>query len=85
MVGREIDGLISGKKCGRRVAQTPGVGPVGASLLVMKTPEPGAFRSARHVAAWPSLTRKIIHLLTKSGSRRAEYRVSGGWRASIFH
>ena len=42
----------------RRLAQVPGIGPVGASLLVMKTPAPDMFRSARHFAAWLGLTPK---------------------------
>jgi transposase len=42
----------------RRLARIPGVGPIGASMLVMKTPTPEAFRSARHFAAWLGLTPK---------------------------
>jgi len=42
----------------RRLAQIPGVGPIGASLLVMKTPNPEAFPSGRHFAAWIGLTPK---------------------------
>jgi len=45
-------------ECSRRLARIPGVGPIGASMLVMKTPAPGAFRSARHFAAWLGLTPK---------------------------
>ncbi len=40
------------------LAEIPGVGPIGASLLVMKTPVPKAFRSGRHFAAWLGLTPK---------------------------
>ena len=42
----------------RRLAQIPGIGPVGAPELIMKTPDPGAFTSARHFAAWVGLTPK---------------------------
>jgi transposase len=42
----------------RRLAQIPGVGPIGASALVMKTPDPRAFPSGRHFAAWLGLTPK---------------------------
>jgi transposase len=42
----------------RRLAWIPGVGPIIASLLVMKTPDPGAFRSGRQFAAWIGLTPK---------------------------
>jgi transposase len=45
-------------ECSRRLAKIPGVGPIGASMLVMKTPSPEAFRSARHFAAWLGLTPK---------------------------
>jgi transposase len=43
---------------GRRLAQIPSVGPVIATMLVMKTPDPAAFRSGRHFAAWLGLTPK---------------------------
>jgi transposase len=42
----------------RRVAKIPGIGPVGATTLVMKTTNPRAFPSARHFAAWIGLTPK---------------------------
>jgi len=42
----------------RRLARIPGVGPVIASLLAMKTPDPHAFRSGRLYAAWLGLTPK---------------------------
>jgi transposase len=42
----------------RRLAKIPGVGPIGATALVMKTPDPGAFASGRHFAAWLGLTPK---------------------------
>jgi transposase len=44
--------------CSRRLAQIPGVGPVSATTLVMKTPDPHAFTSGRHFAAWLGLTPK---------------------------
>jgi len=42
----------------RRLARIPGVGPIGATALVMKTPDPRAFPSGRHFAAWLGLTPK---------------------------
>jgi transposase len=42
----------------RRLAQIPGVGPIGAVMLSLKTPDPMSFRSARHFAAWIGLTPK---------------------------
>ena len=43
---------------GRRLAQIPGIGPIIATTLVMKTPDPHAFQSGRHFAAWLGLTPK---------------------------
>jgi transposase len=45
-------------ECSRRLAQIPGVGPIGASLLMMKTPGPELFKSGRHFSAWIGLTPK---------------------------
>ena len=42
----------------QRLTQIPGVGPIGATMLSLKTPDPGGFRSARHFAAWIGLTPK---------------------------
>jgi len=42
----------------RRLVRIPSVGPIIASLLTMKTPDPHAFRSGRHFAAWIGLTPK---------------------------
>jgi transposase len=45
-------------ECSRRLAKIPSVGPIGAVLLRMKTPDPGQFRSGRQFAAWIGLTPK---------------------------
>jgi transposase len=42
----------------RRLAQIPSIGPIIATSLVMKTPDPHAFRSGRLFAAWLGLTPK---------------------------
>jgi len=42
----------------RRLAEIPGVGPITAAALVMKAPDPHAFRSGRLFAAWLGLTPK---------------------------
>jgi len=47
-----------GNECSRHLAEIPGVGPIGATMLVMKTPDPKAFRSGRYFAAWIGLTAK---------------------------
>ena len=43
-------------ECSQRLARIPGVGPIGASLLMMKTPDPRLFKSGRDFAAWIGLT-----------------------------
>lgn len=45
-------------ECSRRLNKIPGVGPVGAALLLMKTPDPTLFRSGRQFSAWLGLTPK---------------------------
>jgi transposase len=47
-----------GNELSQRLARIPSVGPVIASLLVMKVPDPHAFRSGRQFAAWLGLTPK---------------------------
>jgi transposase len=42
----------------QRLAQMPGIGTIGATMLALKTPDPHGFRSARHFAAWIGLTPK---------------------------
>jgi transposase len=42
----------------RRLAKIPGVGPIDATALVMKAPDPHLFPSGRHFAAWIGLTPK---------------------------
>jgi transposase len=42
----------------QRLMQVPGIGPIAAALLVMKVPDPHAFRSGRDFAAWLGLTPK---------------------------
>ena len=56
----EVDAQLMARhradECSRRLAKIPGVGPVGAMLLRMKTPAPELFRSGRQFAAWIGLT-----------------------------
>ncbi len=42
----------------QRLAQIPGVGLIGSSLLVMKAPDPQSFKCGRDFAAWLGLTPK---------------------------
>jgi len=45
-------------ECSQRLAKIPGVGPIGAVLLRMKTPKPELFQSGRQFAARIGLTPK---------------------------
>jgi transposase len=45
-------------ECSRRLVKIPSVGPIGAALLRMKTPDPTQFESGRQFAAWIGLTPK---------------------------
>jgi transposase len=53
----------------RRLADIPGVGPLIASLLVMKTPDSQAFRSGRDYAAWLGLTPRDYSTARKCAAR----------------
>jgi transposase len=64
-IGRQIEKLDArlmalhrGNEVSRRLVAIPTVGPIGACLLAMKTPDPKAFRSGRDFAAWIGLTPK---------------------------
>ena len=47
-----------GNELSRRLAEIPSVGPIGATLAVMKVANPHAFRSARDFSAWLGMTPK---------------------------
>jgi transposase len=59
---KRIDGKLMawhrGNETSRRLVKIPGVGPIAATALVMKTTDPHAFRSGRQFAAWLGLTPK---------------------------
>ncbi len=57
-IEEKLMALHRSDECSKRLADIPGVGPVGASLLMMKTPDPGMFKSGRDFAAWIGLTPK---------------------------
>ena len=78
----EVDAQLMARhrvdECSQRLAKIPGVGPVGAMLLRMKTPEPGLFRSGRQFAAWIGLTprdhstagKARLGIITRAGDER---------------
>ncbi len=47
-----------GNPLSRCLTKIPAIGPIGASLLVMKAPDPKVFKSGRHFSAWIGLTPK---------------------------
>jgi transposase len=55
---RQLVAWHRGNECSRRLAAIPGVGPILATALTMKVPDPSLFRSGRHFAAWLGLTPK---------------------------
>jgi transposase len=57
-VDEKLMALHRADECSKRLAEIPGVGPIGASLLMMKTPDPRMFKSGRDFAAWIGLTPK---------------------------
>lgn len=57
-IDKKLMKLHRADECSKRLAEIPGVGPIGASLLMMKTPNPKMFKSGRDFAAWIGLTPK---------------------------
>lgn len=54
----EIRKMHRANAMSRLLASQPGIGPIGALKFALKVPDPGAFRSARHFAAWVGITPK---------------------------
>jgi transposase len=75
----------------RRLAEIPGIGPIGASALVMKAPDPKAFASGRDFAAWMGLTPKDhstggktrLGKITRAGDERLRSLLVAGATAVI--
>jgi transposase len=75
----------------RRLARIPSIGPIGATALVMKTPDPRAFPSGRHFAAWLGLTPKDhstagktrLGKITRAGDERLRSLLVAGATAVI--
>jgi len=94
---KEIDGKLlawhRADECSRRLAQIPGVGPIGASMIVTKTPAPEGFRSGRHFAAWLGLTPKDhstagkvrLGVITRAGDEALRSVLVAGATAVIHH
>jgi transposase len=75
----------------RRLATIPGIGPIGATALAMKVPDPTVFRSARHFAAWLGLTpkdhstagRRRLGVITRAGDEMLRRLLVNGAMAVI--
>jgi transposase len=80
-------------ECSRRLAKIPGVGPIVAALLQMKTPAPQLFRSGRQFAAWIGLTPKDhstagkvrLGVITRAGDEALRSVLVSGATAVIQH
>ena len=77
----------------RRLAKIPGVGPIAAAMLLMKTPAPELFRSGRQFAAWIGLTPKDhstagkvrLAVITRAGDEGLRSVLTVGATAVIKH
>jgi len=80
-------------ECSRRLAKIPGIGPIGAALLMMKTPAPELFRSGRQFAAWIGLTPRDhstagkvkLGVITRAGDEALRAVLVSGATAVIKH
>jgi transposase len=77
----------------RRLATIPGIGPIGATALAMKIPDPSVFKSARHFAAWLGLTpkdhstagRQRLGVITRAGDETLRRLLVSGAMAVVRH
>ncbi|MGH6754274.1 MAG: IS110 family transposase [Bradyrhizobium sp.] len=75
----------------RRLATIPGIGPIIATALTMKVPDPRVFQSARHFAAWLGLTpkdhstagRQRLGVITRAGDETLRRLLVNGATAVI--
>ena len=92
-VEAKLKALHRADECSRRLAKIPGVGPIGAVLLTMKTPDPALFRSGRQFAAWIGLTPKDhstagkvrLGVITRAGDEGLRSVLVAGATAVIRH
>jgi transposase len=57
-VEKALMGFHRQSELSQRLAEVPGIGPIGATLLAAKVTNPKGFRSARDFSAWIGLTPK---------------------------
>jgi transposase len=76
-VDEKLMALHRADECSKRLAEIPGVGPIGASLLMMKAPDPTMFKSGRDFAAWIGLTPRDHSTAGKVRLGRSKH--ASGW------
>ena len=72
-LGREIVAEVRRDDTMRRLSTIPGIGPITAATIQALVPDPSAFTSGRHFAAWIGLTPKMH----SSGGKRGPIRAAG--------
>jgi len=89
----ELTGWHKRNELSRRLAEVPGIGPIGATLAVMKVPNPEAFRCGRDFSAWIGLTPKDhstagkmrLGVITRAGDEALRSALVAGATAVIRH
>lgn len=92
-LGKKLEAWHRASERSRRLATIPGVGPIAATALAMKVPDPSLFRSARHFAAWLGLTpkdhstagRQRLGVITRAGDESLRRLLVNGAMAVIRH
>jgi transposase len=69
---REIIAGVRRDETMRRLTTIPGIGPITAATIQSLVPDPGAFTSGRHFAAWIGLTPKM----NSSGGKERSGKIS---------
>jgi len=88
---RQLRAWHRGNERSRRLASIPGIGPIGATALAMKVPDPSVFHSGRHFAAWLGLTpkdhstagRQRLGIITRAGDETLRRLLVSGAMALI--
>lgn len=94
---KALDGRLvawrASDEVGRRLAEIPSIGPIGAALLVLKTPDPAGFANGRDFAAWMGLTARDhstagktrTGTITKAGDKMLRRVLVSGAMALLLH
>ena len=90
---RDIVADVRASQVGRRLTTIPGVGPITAATLKALAPDPSAFKSGRHFAAWIGLTprsnssggKERLGRISKMGNPALRSLLVAGATAVIMH